>query len=175
MKARTFPLAAACLLAITSRTAGQELDRQTEALRGLDGLEVVVENLPDPANEGGVTRDALKTYLEMRLRQARLPVLSHHEWLASERHPTLYLIVVASRTAGGWAHKLSLQVKQHACIRGYMEGPEGLLLPPRGCSRFMTWDVSALTTTTDNLADDVRRNLAKLMDRFLNDYLAANP
>ncbi len=101
MKARAFSLAAACLLAITSRTAGQELDWQTEALRGLDGLEVVVENLPDPAHEGGVTRDALKTYLEMRLRQARLPVLSHHEWLASERHPTLYLIDVASRTAGG--------------------------------------------------------------------------
>ncbi len=175
VRAHVFPLAAACLLAISSPSAGQDLDWQAEALRGLDGLWVLVEDLPNPAHEGAVTRDALKTYLEMRLRKARIPVLSHHEWLASERHPTPQLSVVAIRTTpGGWAHKLSLQVKQHACI-GRLEGQEGLLLPPRGCSRFMTWDVSVLSPTTEGLADSVRGLLAQLMDQLVNDYLAMNP
>ncbi len=47
MKARAFPLAVACLLAITSRTAGQDVDLERESLAGLDGLFVLVEYLGD--------------------------------------------------------------------------------------------------------------------------------
>ncbi len=79
MKARAFPLAVACLLAITSRTAGQDVDLERESLAGLDGLFVLVEYLGDEEQEGGLREDALHTYLEMRLRQARIPVLSEDE------------------------------------------------------------------------------------------------
>ncbi len=171
MKPRAFPLAAACLLAITSRTAGQDVDILTEVLVGLDGLEVMVEGLTDKEREGGLTEDALQTYLEMRLRQARIPILSKLEWLQSERNPRLYLNVMAIQTVtGGWTYTLSLEVSQYACIGGVKEEP---LTHP--CGSFTTWDVGGLYTTPDNLADSVRGNLAELMDRFLNDYLAVNP
>ncbi len=92
-KTRVFPLAAACLLAIASRTAAQGTTRieELESLAGLDGLFVVVESLDDEAQEGGLTRDALQAYLEMRLRQARIPLLSKAAWWEAERKPTLYL------------------------------------------------------------------------------------
>ncbi len=173
MNARAFPLAVACLLAITSRTAGQDVSGQAESLRGLDGLYLIGSDLNDQAQEGGLTEDALQTYLEMRLRQARIPVLSTIvEWLATERQPYLYLNILALQTARGWAYTLRLEVKQLAC-------PEGRLLrgDPHGggCSGFTTWDVGVLSITPDNLADSVRGNLAELMDQLVNDYLAMNP
>ncbi len=176
MKARALPLAAACLLAITSRAGGQDVSGQAESLRGLDGLHLIGSDLSDEAEEGGLTEDALQTYLEMRLRQARIPVLSTIvEWLATERQPYLYLNIVALQTArGGWAYTLRLEVKQLACL-----SQEGRLLrgDPHGggCSAFTTWDVDNLYTTGKNLSDSVRGSLAKLMDQLVNDYLTVNP
>lgn len=177
MKARAFPLAAACLLVITSRAAGQDVDLEAESLRGLDGLRVTVEDLGDEEQKGELTKDVLQTYLEMRLRQARIPVLSKGEWWASERRPYLYLNIMAFQTvSGGWAYTLRLEVKQLACIKGGMEGQEGALaLLLGGCSFFTTWDGGWLFMTPDNLANSVRGNLVEPMDQLVNDYLAVNP
>ncbi len=178
MRARAYPLAAACLLAITSRTAGQDAGR--ESLTGLNGLWVIVEDLSDEAQKGGLRRDALQTYLEMRLRRARISVLSKAEWSVSEREPYLYLNVGALRVkAGGvregWTYTLSLEVKQRACIQGWPEGRGGVLMFPGGCSLFTTWETTGQSVTPDNLADSVRGYLAELMDELVNDYLAVNP
>ncbi len=178
MKARATLLAAACLLAITSRTAGQDAER--ESLTGQNGLWVNVEGLSDEAQKGGLTSDALLTYLEMRLREARIPVRPRDEWLASERQPYLYLNVGALRVKmggvrEGWTYTLSLEVKQRACIQGWPEGRGGVLMFPGGCSLFTTWETTGQSVTPDNLADSVRGYLAKLMDKLLNDYLAVNP
>ena len=91
MKARALPLAAACLLAITSRTAGQDVDWERETLRGLDGRHVMVVSLNQRAQKGGLTKAALQAHLELQLRQARIPVLSEDESVASERGAILYL------------------------------------------------------------------------------------
>lgn len=173
MKARAIPLAAACLLAITSRTAAQDVDVEAEWLRGLDGLYVIVQEPNDQEQEGGLTREALQTYLEMRLRQARIPVLSETEWEESERKPYLYLNIRALPVSGGWTYSIGLEVKQLACIEGVMETEkEGRLAL---CSLLTTWDAGALYTTPDNLADSVRRNLVEPMDQLVNDYLAVHP
>ncbi len=175
MTARALPLAAACLLAITSRAAGQDVDLERESLAGLEGLKVVVEDLPDPAHEGGLTKDALQTYLELRLRQARIPVLSEDEWSASERRPYLYLNVPGLRMVGGWVYRLDLNVKQTACIEGWPEGLEGLLARLGRCAFLTTWEAGGVYTTEQPLPDSVRGNLAALMDQLVNDYLAVNP
>ena len=181
MKARVFPLAAACLLAITSRAAGQDVDWEAESLRGLDGLAVNVEDLPDPAQEGGLTKDVLQTYLEMRLREARIPVLSLEEISVSERTPVLSLEVLAIPTAaGGWAYALVLEVFQWACITGSDEGQEAPYASTRGCSPFRTWQAGGLYKTAEDgspqsLYYAVRGKLAQFMDQLVNDYLAMNP
>ena len=177
MKARAFPLATACLLAIPSQAAGQATDLERESLAGLDGLHVFVEDLRQAAQEGGLKQDALRTYLEMRLRQARIPVLSKDEWLASERRPYLYLTVGALpvTAGGGWAYRLGLEVRQRACIEGGLEGQTGLLSRNGGCSPFRTWGVVLLAITSESLPDQVRGTLAGLMDELVNDYLAMNP
>jgi hypothetical protein len=174
MKARAFPLAAACLLAITSWSAGQEVDLERESLAELDGLHVLVEDLSESAQSGGLTVDALQTYLEMRLREARIPVLSKEEWLASQRQPVLYLSVTTISIGGGWAYMILLQVRQIACIKGGVEG-QGLLALARGCFLFTTLHRGALYSTGQPLPDAVRGRLAQLMDELVNDYLAVNP
>ena len=164
MKARAFPLAVACLLAIASRTAGQDVDAERESLRGLDGLRVQVEDLTDKAREGGLTEAALHTYLEMRLRQARIPILPKDEGGQSRAYLYLEVRAIPVRARGGWTYRLDLDVKQRACIRG-----------GGSCPWLTTWDVGALVITPDNLADHVRGVLVGYMDDLVNDYLAANP
>ncbi len=162
---------------LTSLTTGQEVNftLARESLAGLEGLKVVVEDLPQRTRQGGLTEDVLRPYLEMRLRQARIPVLSRDEWMASERQPYLYLNVIAIRTAaGGWTYSLGLDVNQNACIKGGVEG-QGLLALAGGCSTFRTWHEAGLYTTGQPLPDSVRGNLAELMDQFVNDYLTVNP
>ena len=145
MTARAFPLALACLLAVPSRTAGQDVSLERESLAGLDGLYVLVDDIDEDGQEGGLTRGALRTYLEMRLRQARIPILSEDEFLALERSPRLYLSVTTlSTAAGGWTYSLDLNVDQYACIKGGMEG-QGLLALTGGCSMFTTWDTGGST------------------------------
>ncbi len=152
---------------LTSLTTGQEVNftLARESLAGLEGLKVVVEALPERAQQGGLTEDVLRTYLEMRLRQARIPVLSKDEWLASERNPSLSLEIIAFRTtAGGWTYSLDLNVYQHACIKG-----------GERCSWFATWETGGLVKGPGSLSDLVRRDLAELMDELVNDYLTVNP
>ncbi len=69
MKARAFPLAAACLLAITSGTAGQDVDLERESLAGLDGLFVLVEYLGDRfLKQHRAARSQGRPWLGIRLR-----------------------------------------------------------------------------------------------------------
>ncbi len=125
MKARALPLAVACVLAITSRTAGQDVDLERESLAGLDGLFVLVEYLGDEEQEGGLTEDALHTYSEMRLKQARIPVLSEDEWSASERRSYLYLNVHGLRVVGVQepAHPLQLVAGEVHATGGGLRTP----------------------------------------------------
>ncbi len=174
-KMRVFSLAAACLLAITSGAARQVADLARESLAGLDGLYVLIEEPSGLALAAGLSTDGLQTYLEMRLREARIPVMSNREWLASQRKPSLYLNVSAVLASGGWAYSLGLEVSQYACIEGGLEGQEGLLALSGGCSAFRTWRRGGLYTAPESLPDHLRGNLAKLMDMLVNDYLAVNP
>ena len=168
MKARALPLAAACLLAITSRTAGQDVSLERESLAGLDGLHVLVDSINEDGQEGGLTRGALRTYLEVRLRQAQIRVLSEDESLALERAPLLgFTVLVLPLTKGGWAYSLSLEVRQVTCITGGVEVGT--------CLVRQTWDVGGLYLTGKDLSDSVRGNVAELMDQLVNDYLAVNP
>ena len=170
MKVRAFALVAACLLAISSPVAAQATER--ESLAGLDGLYVLVENLNSEALEGGLTREALQTYLEMRLRQARIPILSEGEAVANRRAPRVYLNVLASRPVPGlWVYKIGLYVMQRACIVGWPEGLAGGCFPS-----VTTWGLSTLHMTPEQrLPTPVREDVATLMDMLVNDYLAVNP
>lgn len=168
------PLAAALLLAIASQAVGQT-DLERESLAGLDGLFVVVEALDEVDQAGGLTREALQTYLELRLRQAAIPVPPMDESPATERSPYLYLAVTTLQLeTGRWTYMLELVVRQAACIKGGIEG-QGLLAQNKGCMLMASWDRSGLFLSGPQpLVESVLRNLAELMDMFVNDYLAVN-
>jgi len=54
-----------------------ELDRAT--LRGLQGVDVIVENLTPEVERAGLTRQQLQTDVELRLRKAGIPLLTSAE------------------------------------------------------------------------------------------------
>lgn len=175
-KSRAFPLAAACLLAITSQAAGQ-VSIDAESLRGLlDGLRVVVEPPSSGASNAGLTESFLQTYLETRLREARIPITSEEMWLASMRKGYVYLSITdVQLNVGGWVYSMRLEVQQNLCISGWTEsrGPLGI---SKGCLLTTTWSRGGLYLRPGlPLANSVRDDLAGMMDELVNDYLAVNP
>src|SRR2546425_12694340 len=63
-------------------------------LRGLSGVGVIIENLPDPEVErAGLTRQQLQTDVELQLRQAGITVLTWEETPKTPGAPSLYVRV----------------------------------------------------------------------------------
>src|SRR5438132_243990 len=72
---------------------GDDSEFSHPSLKGLLGVEVVVQDLSQSATDAGLTVDALRTEVELKLRFAGIKVLSARE-LAPGR-PYLYVQVIA--------------------------------------------------------------------------------
>ena len=182
MNARRFLplLAVACLLVFASPIQGQPYtESMTLTLQGINGLEVIVEDVDDDAKEGGLSLENLRIYVEMRLRQARITILDQSETAEDARQAYFYVAINVKKITFergdwvGWAYNIDLSVNQMACIEGFDTGP---LSRAHSCNFFTTWDLSGMSVTgEDSLSSSVREDLAVLMDMFLNDHLKMNP
>jgi hypothetical protein len=83
------------LLAITPLAAGDS-DEERQTLVGLKGVRVVVENINPNAEKDGLSLVLLQTDVELKLRQAGIPVLTGEETFRAPGSPFLYLVVSAS-------------------------------------------------------------------------------
>ena len=64
------------LVTLDSFVLAQDVDQESRAvLRGLQGCEVVVENLRPEIERGGLTREQLQTDMELKFRMAGIKVL----------------------------------------------------------------------------------------------------
>lgn len=95
-------------------------DEQTrETLRGLSGVAVLIEELTREAEQAGLTRTQLQTGVELRLRQAGIPVLTEQEWLRTPGRPFLYIRVgtFMSREMGGvFAFHIAVELHQRVTV-----------------------------------------------------------
>ena len=79
----------------------QTLETQRESLRGLEGVEVVVENLPAEVEREGLTSLTLHAAIERQLQDAGVRALKPGDRLGTPGAPFLY-VVVADRFIADW-------------------------------------------------------------------------
>ena len=134
-------------------------------LKGLRGVSVSVQALGDNENAAadGLSAGALEVYIQMRLREADIPVLQRGR---DTPNLSLALAILKLNTGDAYAVSASFSLQERAT----------LVRDPQHTPLAATWNVMELlvrrSASMKNLRDDVLRDA---MDRFVNHYLAANP
>lgn len=135
-----------------------------DSLAGIQGIRVLIIGLQDDAKEDGLTEDALRVDVELRLRQAGIVVLSDEE---RRREPTLARLDIGIntlRSEGLYAYSISVSLAQ--TVR---------LLNGRLILGATTWDSGSVGMVGAKNLRRVRESLGDKIDEFINDYLAVNP
>ena len=140
-----------------------ELSRET--LRGLQGVEVVIESLRPEIKVDGLTEDLLRTDIEQKLRMVGLKVLSRRERLITPGQPFLhvYANIIKSYDQPGYIYNIFIGLGQAV----------SLVRAPDIRATSHTWLVGE-TGATDEL-EDIRATTKDLVDRFISVYLSENP
>lgn len=163
------------LLLLLCLTANAQTKRDN--LRGFQFTEVLIKvaRSQSAGAEVGLSERQLQADVELRLRKAGLHVkaegeaISFEELTSNEILPTLYVsvsIVGSDDLKGVFAADVSVQLKRMGKFgKDYSQ------------SIFAAVWSDGITSILgkDMLEPGIRRQIADLVDRFINDYLAANP
>lgn len=137
----------------------KQTTEQRDTLKGLHGVEVVVESLEAEAEKHGLTKKALQTAVELRLRQHGIKV--------NPGEPFLYIHVNAFVNEAFSFSVVTIRVK--------FVQPAVLLLNPKIRAYVITWQYANTFLYSLDKLRGVRENVLDFVDKFINDYLAANP
>jgi hypothetical protein len=150
------------------RAQFQELRRRS--LRGLQGVEVVVEVMKPMAARYGLTDTQVQTDVELRLRQAGIRVLTPDESDPTPGSPSLYVNIHTvfgdGPAVGLVGYSIDVELKQAV----QLERDPAIWLPSA-----VTWSENQRGLVGRTQLHALREALSDLVDRFINAYYTANP
>jgi hypothetical protein len=158
---------------IGSGTYGAAQTQQNrDSLKGLNGFLVIVDGNRDPdAAQHGASLTDIQLATELTLRKTGISVVDKSEWLktADSRFPLLHVTVELIKGDGElkglFAFHMSVQVEQNVFLN----------TPNNERIEVVSWQTGRLGVVGKDHLNDLRSIAATLIDRFLNEYLAANP
>jgi hypothetical protein len=152
------------LLAASAATA-QDADVSRQSLKGLKGVQVLVESLEAEVEQGGLTKTSIQTDVELKLRQAGITVLTAAESMAAPGSPYLYINV---NTQGGPLYAFSIRVELKQSVRLDRD-------PSIEVYGVATWSAESVGTVGQDHLRDIRGPIKDYVDQFVNAYLSVNP
>jgi hypothetical protein len=145
------------------------LDMQHSSLAGLEGVGVLIRMNPK-AKERGLEADELQGITELGLRQNGIKVLTYEERLKASGQPYLDIAIAATVSPDELNIKavgISVALKQTVILERD---------PTIRCINVETWDEAiVLVGGISKIDGRVKEYVKKYVDRFCNDYIAANP
>jgi hypothetical protein len=140
-------------------------DAEIPVLRGLKEVFVDVEDLDFRVERTGLTTDHLRTdAAELKLKMAGIKVQSEKESMRTPGSSQLCIMVkVLGTSSGDYAAHIRVELREKV----------GLVRHP-GMEVFTsTWTTGKFGVTPS--LSDVRQQEQKLIDKFITEYMAANP
>jgi len=137
-----------------------------EPLKGIQGISVLIESLRPVAKELGITRESLKTEVELKLRSAGIKIPRSEE--KDSPFGTLYVNVNIIRDKNIYAFKIDIELHEIVYIKRINK--RKLIRTP-----VRIWDYGYVGLFHKDNSSFIREELKRGLDRFLNDYLAVNP
>ena len=156
----TMCFATMILIGLTSPSIQAEGRLQDKTLENINTVFVAVENLAAGAKTLSLSEEAIRTDVELQLRQAGIRVVTPEEGVKVPVSPFLYVQVMLS--PGAEAAVVIVQVEQMAQIQ--LNGQ---------LTAVITWKETTLLTKAT--AQGIRDKTKDLVDRFLNAWLSVNP
>jgi hypothetical protein len=152
--------------------AAQVPDLDLATLKGIKGVNIHVGIAKD-IEDAGLGVDAIKTDAELKLRQFGIRVLDQREAAVAPGTPVLDVAVEGVSLKGTYAFFVSVSLLQNVLLE------RDLTLRAIGKYRgqpfpAQTWNTGMTGIAFGNPSDTVRSTVKDLVDRFINDYLAAN-
>ena len=139
-------------------------DSEIPVLRGLKEVSVHVEDLDFQFERDGLTTDHLKRDAELKLKRAGIKVQSVKEPMRTVGIPQLRIMVkVLGTSSGDYAAHVRLELREAVG-----------LVRHHGMEVFTsTWTTGRFGVTQS--LSDVKKQEQTLLDKFINEYRAANP
>jgi hypothetical protein len=155
---------------ISQATAQLDDSTNKESLRGLNGVVVLVRiNASPDAERDGITKEKLQTDVELKLRQAGIPVVAMEELKKTidNRIGWLDLSVSALKYEDGTFYACNLQLKlmQHVF----------LARDPSKSTFATTWSTGSVGVFGLMRLQGIRQEVNDKVGEFANSYLAVNP
>lgn len=165
----TLHVTALVVMALVPPALGQDPTADV-TLRGLTGINVVVEDLPVEAEleQAGLTRSTVQANIEAQLEEAGIRVLDNNEWQSAPGRPWLFVRVQTMRPQAsrrGYAYMISLDVMQR--VR--------LTRDPSIDAPAVTWTTGEIGSVGGSNLSRIRDSLRAQVDLFINAYWAVNP
>ena len=165
----TLPLAALVVTVLVSPGLAQEAPTTPATLRGLTGVDVVVEEGPtEPkVEEARLGSSAVQEDIESQLREGGIRVLSDEEWQAAPGRPWLFARVQMLRPQAArraFVYVMSLDLMQQV----------GLARDPGIDAVGMTWWTGEIGTVSAINVPRIRDSLRAHVDTFINAYWSVN-
>jgi len=154
-------------MAVVARVHSGDEERDRATLRGLKGVEVLIEPLAPKMEEDGLLAKQIQTDVELRLRSVGIRVLSREEALKAPGSSYLYVNVNAlSLEEVQWVYSLRVELCQDVLLERD---------PSIGAFGVPTWSVRAVGRVGRLNLRHIRETVADCVDRFINAYLSVNP
>lgn len=143
-----------------------------ESLKGLKGVEVLIEELNSDLENLGLTMIQMQSEVEAKLRKAGVPVLSkeENEEIQPLRKPYLYIRINSSKLSSrkeAIAYNIGIALNQQVTLRGPGEAKKCFFAP--------TWYTSVVGAAGRKNIQDILDAVQNLTEQFTDAYLKANP
>ena len=161
-------IAVLMILTCLDLSMAQTRDQQRESLRGLQGVEVVIEDIRPDAQADGLSQETIHAAVELILRSNGIRVLTQSESLKTPVAPYLYVHVGTDKNSAG-QYSFNSRVELHQAV-SLVHRPQQIMLAP-------TWFPPGKFRTVgqQNMRLWVINSIEPLVKEFANDFLAVNP
>jgi hypothetical protein len=146
-----------------STLVSEDSEHTRKALKGLTGIRVVVDYFdPNDAEKDGLSRDQIRTDVELRLRTAGIKVLTEEKSLEAPGMPLLRVKIMNFKHNTYGLYSLSLNI---SLAQRY----------PQGSVTDNTWTTKYIEPVGATNISQVLDKIKDSVDIFINAWLSVNP
>ena len=150
------------MLVLSTSVFAGDIKSDRETLKNLKGVHVHVQDLNQDIEQAGLSKNQIRTDVELKLRLAGIKVLTLIEHYEGKGAPYLHIYLDSHKTEKGeFVYSLSFGIIQ-----------EVRLVRNNTITDAITWSISGVGY---NNIEGIRAHIKDRADKFINDYLSVNP
>ena len=155
-------IVAGLLLGAAPAAAQMYVTTGKDTLRGLPGVEVVVDELPEELRAAGHSAQGLRTAIAARLRKAGLTVFASQKANTSDAKPYLYVLLNGFPIPGETTYAMSVQVQVRQTVRS--------VVTSSSIVDAVTWDSHDVVGVPTKELPRVTDVVLEHVERFVRDW-----